>query len=78
MKPDGLEPGMYLVGRDDGSQTPFFVRVGEAGSRQPYSKKLHLATIETGGWWRRMEVPWTLPDQDVLDSMSRFPMLRGK
>ncbi len=82
MTPDDLQPGMYLVGRDDGKVDPFFVKVEVykhllAGSCRD-RLKMRRARFEPGWWWRRMDVPDVLPDQEAIDALPPFPMGRGK
>ena len=69
--------GMFLVGRKDGAIEPFFVQVADDGISCHESLVVLMvhAQRHKGWWWRRMEVPSSVPTSfvDVPD----LPFLRG-
>ena len=79
MTPDDLQPGMYLVGREDGTVEPFFVKVTHGPSllfinhHPDVTYLVEQARYKPGWWWRRMTVG-KLPSDRVLAAM---PSLYG-
>lgn len=79
-----LDPGMYLVGREDCGIPSFFVIVEPDGicmSGQEVMAPAAEAMVDftKGGgrwWWQRMIVPHSMPTQEYLDSIPRFPLAR--
>ncbi len=71
--PDDLEPGIYLVGRDDGTVQPFFVKVVIDGP----SKQIHhhpdvsfhvdQAREYSGWWWEKMTVGRLPSDKELRE-----------
>jgi hypothetical protein len=61
----GLTAGVYLVNKQDGSVTEFFVTVTEKGLIHSTAGSKHLAACSSSPvWmWRKMEVPDAMPDQ---------------
>ena len=62
---DGLETGMYLVGREGDAVDPFFVRMLDDGSLECHETLEALmdhAQLHPGWWWHRMGVPSTMPE----------------
>ena len=84
MTPDDLQPGMYLVGRDDGKVDPFFVRVVDINPQLCYTlacpnlPQLQRARFEPDWWWERRDVPRYLPSQEAMDSLPPYPKERGE
>lgn len=74
---DDRTPGMYLVGRDDGTQKELFAKVHGNGtmSLPTMAKPMVLDDFDWDGWWwRLMETPTHLPSQEALDAL---PHLHG-
>ncbi len=74
-----MEPGMYLVGRKDGSQHPFYVKVEPDGVAFGGDDNLVRTAqavydcIKNAGhwWWQTVEIPTTVPA-----SFADFPPFR--
>lgn len=62
-----LDPGMYEIGRDDGSIDPFLICVGESG--MPYTGtritshyfECAISVVDGPWWFRYISVPTFLP-----------------
>ncbi len=80
MKPKDLDPGMYLVGRDDGAVEPFFVKMLDCGAHAEYHAEVtalfERAQKEKGWWWQREDVPGRMPSQEDIDALPPFPKER--
>lgn len=73
-----LDPGIYEIGKEDGSIDPFFVRVGrgntlESGTMETYDLFVKAITNEEGPWWFRfIYVPSECPIEVDEDGRARF------
>lgn len=76
----GLETGMYLVGREDGAIDPFFVQVLDNGAMKCHEDLEPLmdhAQDHAGWWWSRIGVPDFLPDSKTLGRLPDIRKERG-
>ena len=72
-------PGMYLLGRKDGSITEFLAKRTKVSVDCAESARIQVAKAmveDDDWWWKRMDVPDRLPSQDFLDSLPDPPMAR--
>jgi hypothetical protein len=66
----GLEPGLYLVGREDGTVDEFHVRIDVSPGGAFYTDvrdEIDVAMVDhalnnAGWWWRRIGIPNALPE----------------
>lgn len=74
-----LEPGMYLVGRNDGGIEPFFAEVDDEYKvvHNVPADLIVPAIAGKGWWWHRMRVPECLPDDEALAKIPGYRKERG-
>lgn len=86
MTPEDLDPGFYLVGREDGTVEPFFVKItlSESGSG---NRLLHFhpdvswhveQAKEYSGWWWRLMTIGHLPSDKALRKMGPMYGMGGR
>jgi len=65
-----IKPGMYMIGRQDGTVPPIFVDVQTDGGCMCSESEMDAVSMATHDhhtdkgewWWRRMAVPQTCPE----------------